>query len=162
MTRKVSTLIDGVFLGALILLACAGIAIVTQNATTMHIVRTAATTPIAIARDAMGGSAAQQYVARTEWVRVDDLVSLRVYPTEAGRQESAGLFDADVAWAQVLTLTPDADTPGMREQFVCHWRFAELVRPGKASWNLEPWRPVVNGATMIQSRCNPGAAEESF
>jgi len=34
------------------------------------------------------------------------------------------------------------------------------VRPGKVSWNLEPWRPVVDAATMIATGCNPGGSEE--
>ena len=48
----------------------------------------------------------------------------------------------------------------MRAQFVCHWEFAEAARPGKISWNLEPWRPVVDAATMIATGCNPGGPEE--
>jgi len=64
--------------------------------------------------------------------------------------------------ARLLALAPDADTPGMRQQFVCHWRFAELAKPGKTSWNLEPWRPLVDNATMIWSRCNPGGTEDPF
>lgn len=103
----------------------------------------------------------QSYVARAEWTTVADAASLRVYPTAAGRQASTRLVDPGQAWAEVLRLDPDADKPGMREQFVCHWRFAEFAQPGKVSWNLEPWRPQVDTAAMITSRCNPGAAEES-
>lgn len=107
-------------------------------------------------------------VAATEWASYDGsdtLFSLRVYPTAMGRA-AAGQPGADAqgrqAWQEVLASAPDADTPGMREQFLCHWRFAELVRPGKTSWNLEPWRPVVDAETMVDAACNPGAAEESF
>ncbi|SPM38846.1 hypothetical protein MNAB215_1027, partial [Mycobacterium numidiamassiliense] len=62
----------------------------------------------------------------------------------------------------VLTKSSHADTPGMRAQFVCHWQFAEIVQPGKPSWNLEPWRPVVDDAEMVASGCNPGGQEEPF
>src|ERR1700761_5461352 len=90
--------------------------------------------------------------------------SLRVYPTVAGRaaarQQAAA--DADEAWSEVLALSSNADTPGMRAQFICHWEFAELVQPGKTSWNLEPWRPGVDDAEMVSSGCNPGGPEESF
>lgn len=103
-------------------------------------------------------------IDRTEWVHSDGLPSLRVYPTPFGRA-AAGQPGADVdgerAWGEVLAGAPDADTPGMREQFACHWRYAELARPGKTSWNLEPWRPVVDPVTMLDSHCNPGAAEET-
>jgi hypothetical protein len=162
MRNTLSALLDWVFLAVLALLACLAAALIGRGPATLHFVQTAATAPITIARDAMATPQPQQYIDHAEWTHVGDLVSLRVYPTQTGRDASAGLFSADAAWAQVLAFDPDADTPGMREQFVCHWRFAELMEPGKTSWNLEPWRPIVNGATMIESRCNPGAAEESL
>lgn len=99
------------------------------------------------------------FVDHTEWVHLDAAPSLRVYPTPAGRA-AAGDSDGDEAWAEVLALAPDADTPGMREQFGCHWQWAEFAQPGKTSWNLEPWRPVVDDTTMLNSGCNPGGAEE--
>lgn len=105
------------------------------------------------------------YVDHTEWVSYDGRLSLRVYPTPSARA-AALRFDAgavgDQAWREVLASAPDADTPGMRDQFLCHWSYAEFARPGKTSWNLEPWRPVVDGVTMLESGCNPGAAEEAF
>jgi hypothetical protein len=62
----------------------------------------------------------------------------------------------------VLAQSPDADTPGMREQFMCHWTYAEFAQPGKSSWNLEPWRPEVDEDTMVGTGCNPGGTEEPF
>ena len=50
----------------------------------------------------------------------------------------------------------------MRAQFMCHWYFAEAGAPGKTSWNLEPWRPVVDDRQMLKARCNPGGTEEPF
>lgn len=109
------------------------------------------------------------FVDHTEWVRYPDGSSLRVYPTQFGRiaaRLDAAQFDADAsgedAWREVLASAPDAASPGMREQFLCHWKYAELARPGKTSWNLEPWRPVVDDVTMVESGCNPGAADEGF
>lgn len=111
------------------------------------------------------GTNAAPFVDRTEWAQWDDKPSLRVYPTMTGRVE-AGEFgtvhQGDEAWSEVVKRHPDADTPGMREQFLCHWRFVEHVEPGKTSWNLEPWRPVVNSVMMILTACNPGGAEEPF
>jgi hypothetical protein len=105
------------------------------------------------------------FVDHVEWVKWGNLSSLRVYPTESGRQAAAQLGtggQADEAWTEVLTLSPDADIPGMREQFICHWQFAEFAQPGKVSWNLEPWRPEVNDNEMLATGCNPGGAEEPF
>lgn len=108
------------------------------------------------------------FVDHTEWVRdsgVPGFPSLRVYPTPAGRAmagQPGSAAAGDEAWREVLAGAPDADTPGMREQFLCHWQFVEFARPGKVSWNLEPWRPVVDDVTMLDSGCNPGGPEETF
>jgi hypothetical protein len=108
---------------------------------------------------------APPYVAQAVWAKWGDLSSLRVYPTDAARVASAQIGTtaaADEAWSEVLTLSPDADIPGMREQFICHWQYAELAEPGKTSWNLEPWRPEVSGDEMVAAHCNPGGTEEPF
>lgn len=104
------------------------------------------------------------YVDHVEWAKWGDLSSLRVYPTVAGRRASglAAPAQAEQAWAQVLALAPDADIPGMKPQFLCHWEFAEISEPGKDSWNLEPWRPEVSDEEMFQAGCNPGGTEEPF
>lgn len=107
---------------------------------------------------------APPYVDHVEWAKFGDLSSLRVYPTAAGRQASlvATVDTEAAAWQEVLALSPDAAMPGMYEQFVCHWELAELGRPGKTSWNLEPWRPEVDDSTLIATGCNPGGTEEPF
>jgi hypothetical protein len=106
------------------------------------------------------------FVDHTQWAQWNHLPSLRVYPTASGRAAARSLGsagpDADEAWSEVLALAPDAGTPGMREQFLCHWALAEALQPGKVSWNLEPWRPVVDDAAMVGSGCNPGGSEERF
>ncbi|GFG52646.1 hypothetical protein CQY20_01340 [Mycolicibacterium agri] len=105
------------------------------------------------------------YVAHAEWAKWGDLSSLRVYPTDSARAASTQpgtTAQADQMWAEVLTVSPDADIAGMREQFMCHWHYAELAYPGKESWNLEPWRPEVSWDEMLASHCNPGGTEEPF
>ncbi|GJF09209.1 hypothetical protein NGTWS0302_27540 [Mycolicibacterium cyprinidarum] len=123
--------------------------------------------PIAAAPTAAGApvTAPPPYVDHVKWAKFGDLSSLRVYPTAAGRDVSGrpGVgAQGDEAWSEVLTLAPDAAIPGMREQFICHWRFAELFEPGKTSWNLEPWRPEVTDQEMVAAGCNPGGTEEPF
>jgi Protein of unknown function (DUF2599) len=126
--------------------------------------------PAAAADPGAAGAAASPYVPpfvdHTEWVQSNHLPSLRVYPTASGRAAARQLgpasADADEAWREVLALAPDAGTAGMREQFICHWQVAEFAQPGKASWNLEPWRPVVSADEMVGSGCNPGGSEEAF
>jgi len=105
------------------------------------------------------------YIGHVEWAKWGDLSSLRVYPTPSGRAAAGTIgttAQADEAWSEVLRLSPDADLPGMRPQFICHWKLAEFAEPGKMSWNLEPWRPEVDGSQMMATGCNPGGTEEPF
>jgi hypothetical protein len=105
------------------------------------------------------------FVDHSEWVHWGDLTSLRVYPTASARQaagQPGTTAQADEAWTEVLMQSPDAAIPGMREQFMCHWQWAEFAEPGKTSWNLEPWRPEVDDTTMLAAGCNPGGTEEPF
>ncbi|MCB9440728.1 MAG: DUF2599 domain-containing protein [Mycolicibacterium sp.] len=106
---------------------------------------------------------APPYIDHTEWTSWDGKASLRVYPTPAGRAAATapgGSLLTGEAWSEVLALQPDADTAGMADQFSCHWHWAEFAEPGKSSWNLEPWRPVVTGSQMLAAHCNPGGPEE--
>jgi hypothetical protein len=108
---------------------------------------------------------APPFVDHVQWSKWGDMSSLRVYPTGAARLASGQPgTDAQAveAWAEVLTLSPDADIPGMQAQFLCHWHYAELIEPGKVSWNLEPWRNEVSEEQMIAAGCNPGGTEEPF
>ena len=126
----------------------------------------AAAVPLALApvasADAVPGP---PYVDHVQWAKWGDMSSLRVYPTDAARQASqdpGSDVQSAEAWAEVLTLSPDADIPGMKAQFLCHWHYAELVEPGKISWNLEPWRNEVSDEQMVAAGCNPGGTEEPF
>ena len=78
---------------------------------------------------------APPFIDHVQWAHWGDLSSLRIYPTASGRAAAAQLLkppaEIDEAWGEVLALAPDADTPGMRQQFVCHFRFAEIAEPGK-------------------------------
>jgi Protein of unknown function (DUF2599) len=114
---------------------------------------------------APAASADPTYIDHVQWAKWGDMSSLRVYPTATARQaslEPGTDAQAGAAWAEVLTLSPHADIPGMQAQFLCHWHYAELFEPGKISWNLEPWRNEVPEEQMIAAGCNPGGTEEPF
>lgn len=129
------------------------------------LVLAAVASALALAPAASASPTGPPYVDHVEWSKWGDLSSLRVYPTPSARA-SAGHAGTEpmaaLAWQEVLALSPDAAIPGMEEQFMCHWNFAEFVEPGKVSWNLEPWRPEVDYNEMIATRCNPGGTEEPF
>ncbi|TQM33316.1 DUF2599 domain-containing protein [Nocardia bhagyanarayanae] len=97
-------------------------------------------------------------VDHVEWTENVDGPRLLVFPSEAGRRTTYPGSD-ERAWQEVLTQSPAADAPGMRDQFVCHWDWARLVQPNKPSWNLEPWRPAVGYPATVQASCNPGGPE---
>ncbi|WP_228001772.1 DUF2599 domain-containing protein [Nocardia australiensis] len=97
-------------------------------------------------------------VDHVEWTEGVDGARLLVFPTEAGRQTTFPGSD-ERAWQEVLGQSADADSPGMRDQFICHWDWARLVSPNKPSWNLEPWRPAVGHQATVQASCNPGGPE---
>lgn len=121
--------------------------------------------PVAVAPTASASPGSPPYIDHVTWAKWGDLSSLRVYPTATARKASghAGTeATAAAAWAEVLTLSPDAAIPGMQEQFLCHWNFAEFAEPGKVSWNLEPWRPEVSYEEMVAAGCNPGGTDEPF
>ena len=98
------------------------------------------------------------FITSATWGDSDYGVTLRVAPTPSALR-AGGPGDAAIAWGEVLRLAPDADTPGMREQFDCHWTWARLLEPDKPTWNLEPWRPVVPAESMLLEGCNPGGPE---
>jgi len=132
----------------------------------LAVVVTAVSVPLAVAplasADPLPGP---PYVDHVQWAKWGDLSSLRVYPTDAARKASLQPgtdAQANEAWTEVLTLSPDADSPGMKAQFLCHWHYAEFVEPGKSSWNLEPWRNEVSDDAMVAAGCNPGGTEEPF
>ena len=80
-------------------------------------------------------------VASASWVTRSGVRAAKVVPTEAGR---ATTVDADAVWAQLVARMPAVDSPGMRDQLVCHVHFAR----GKTAWFLEPARPAVGYAAV--------------
>ncbi|MDV8003168.1 DUF2599 domain-containing protein, partial [Rhodococcus sp. IEGM 1408] len=100
------------------------------------------------------------YIADVQWVNGLTDRALRVTPTEAGRTSWGPRDEAD-AWAELVALEPGVDTPGMHQQFSCHWVFARVVDPTRRAWQFEPWRPVVPDAMMIATGCNPGSGSSS-
>ncbi|MEU7632561.1 DUF2599 domain-containing protein [Nocardia sp. NPDC049220] len=92
------------------------------------------------------------------WTEAIDGPRLLVFPSSAGRQTTFPNSDIR-AWREVVAQSADADTPGMHDQFLCHWAWARLVQPTKSSWNLEPWRPAVGYQATVEARCNPGGPE---
>ncbi|WP_455604078.1 DUF2599 domain-containing protein [Cellulosimicrobium funkei] len=88
-------------------------------------------------------------VRSTDWGEREGGRSLAVDPTAWAR--GAGQAGRELVWAQVVAAEPEADTPTMHDQLVCH----AVGAPDKATWNLEPWRPDVGLLATMSARCNP-------
>lgn len=85
------------------------------------------------------------------WVTRQEERALVVSPSRLLREtHSAEVHDE--AWRRVVVAIPEADTPGMRDQFVCHAVFATA----KQAWYLEPARPAVGYGRTVSAGCNPG------
>jgi hypothetical protein len=85
----------------------------------------------------------------TDWGVREGGKSLAVTPSAWARD--GGLAASELTWAQLVALEPNADSGTVRDQLRCH----QLGAPDKATWNLEPWRPQVDGLALIAARCNP-------
>lgn len=92
---------------------------------------------------------ATRAVGSASWVTRSGERSLRVQPTVGARGWSDG---GQEVFAELVALVPEADSPGMRDQLVCHVVFA----PSKPAWFLEPRRPAVGYAATVAAACNPG------
>lgn len=90
-------------------------------------------------------------VADASWVSRDTERALKVSPTDYLRDHPSRDV-ADEAWRRVVKAVPEADAPGMQDQFVCHAQFASA----KSAWYLEPRRPAVGYANTVLAGCNPG------
>lgn len=94
-------------------------------------------------------SIGERALVSAQWRERSDGPSLFVDPTPWAR--TSGEAGWALAWAELLAAHPEADTPGMHDQLVCHG----LGAPDKETWNLEPWRPDAGLIAVMAARCNP-------
>lgn|GEM_PF-4375912 len=87
-------------------------------------------------------------IASYRWVERSDGPSLFVEPTAWTRAGGPGEWD--VAWEELVSLVPEADSQSMYEQFICH----AIGAPHKETWNLEPWREAIGLIPLMLAACN--------
>ncbi|MFE7406149.1 DUF2599 domain-containing protein [Isoptericola sp. NPDC057559] len=88
-------------------------------------------------------------VRSADWGDREGGRSLAVDATAWAR--GAGQAGVDLVWAELVAEDPEVDTTTMHDQLECH----AIGAPGKATWNLEPWRPDVGLVATMAARCNP-------
>ncbi|WP_182112849.1 MULTISPECIES: DUF2599 domain-containing protein [unclassified Actinotalea] len=94
-------------------------------------------------------SAADVTLESATWGDREGGRSLAVDPTPWAR--TSGLAAIALLEAQLVAMEPEAGTPVMHDQLVCH----AVGAPDKKTWNLEPWRPDVGLIGVLAARCNP-------
>ena len=55
--------------------------------------------------------------------------------------------------------TNEGGLNGMRDQLICHQQIVAIKDPGKATWNIDEWRPDVGYLQTVNASCNPGGAK---
>ncbi|WP_448630461.1 DUF2599 domain-containing protein [Cellulomonas soli] len=102
--------------------------------------------------EAVGLWLASSALLDAQWGDQEGGRSLSVTPAAWTRVGS--LAAQELTWAQLVVREPEADSPTMHDQLVCHM----LGAPTKDTWNLEPWRPQVDLVTLVATKCNPTEA----
>ena len=92
-------------------------------------------------------------VLAATWGEAEGGRSLEITPSEWAR--TGTLAAQQALWSQLVAQQPEANSPSMHEQLLCH----VLGAAGKSTWHIEPWRPQVDALTMLRTRCNPTAAD---
>jgi uncharacterized protein DUF2599 len=74
-----------------------------------------------------------------------------------------GYWPASAGWDELYSKYKDrglnTNLNGMRDQYICHVQIVSIRAPGKATWNLDEWRPDVGYWQTINSSCNPGGSK---
>lgn len=96
---------------------------------------------------------AGQAVVSAVWGEAEGGRSLEITPSPWAR--TGTLAAQQALWSQLVAEHPEANSPSMHEQLLCH----VLGAAGKTTWHIEPWRPQVDALTMLRTRCNPTAAD---
>lgn len=112
------------------------------------------TTGIDPASFAATPAAAQALIDSTAWLTDPKGPRLAVFPTDYGRYDAPNSARL-AAWNEVIALVPSVNRNNMKNQFLCHFDFARVSDPDKASWNLEQWRPDVSYTATVLAGCNP-------
>lgn len=101
-------------------------------------------------------------IDHASWVHYSDGWTIQVYPTGWARQNAGnyavGTFDWDELYTKYSNRGLNTNLNGMRDQLICHQQFVAVRSPGKASWNIDEWRPDVGYAQTVAQSCNPGGA----
>jgi hypothetical protein len=89
--------------------------------------------------------------------------TLEVTPTTWARNHAGdyliGVYDWSELYSKYKNRGLNTNLNGMRDQLICHQVVVAVTDPGKATWNIDEWRPDVGYWQTLNSRCNPGGSK---
>lgn len=86
--------------------------------------------------------------------------TFEVTPTAWARINAGSLLAGWAGWDELYARYSccglNTNLNGMRDQYICHQQIVAVTNPGKATWNIDEWRPDVGYLQTVNSSCNPG------
>lgn len=99
-------------------------------------------------------------IDHASWVWHTEGWTFAVTPTFWARMNagsySAGAAGWDELYDRYRNSGLNTNLNGMRDQYICHQVFVAVRDPGRATWNIDEWRPDVGWFQTVNSQCNPG------
>jgi len=102
-------------------------------------------------------------IRSASWAHHAEGWTLQVTPTVWARANAGGYFIGVYDWNELYSKYKDkglnTNLNGMRDQLICHQQIVAIRSPGKATWNLDEWRPNVGYLATVNASCNPGGSK---
>lgn len=102
-------------------------------------------------------------ISSASWASHTEGWTLQVTPTAWARSLAGGYLPGDSGWDELYSKYKNnglnTNLDGMRDQYICHQQIVAVRAPGKATWNLDEWRPNVSYVDTVNASCNPGGAK---
>lgn len=99
-------------------------------------------------------------IAGATWEWHSEGWTLKVSPTGWARANAGAYLVGVAGWDELYSKYRNrglnTNLSGMRDQFICHQQIVAIRAPGKATWNLDEWRPSVGYLQTVNASCNPG------
>lgn len=102
-------------------------------------------------------------ISSASWVHHTEGWTLQVTPTTWARANAGSYLVGTYDWSELYSKYKNSglntNLNGMRDQLICHQQIVAVRAPGKATWNLDEWRPDVGYIQTVNSSCNPGGSK---
>ncbi|MGH3770252.1 MAG: DUF2599 domain-containing protein [Pseudonocardiaceae bacterium] len=107
----------------------------------------------------------KELIKSAAWIKREPGFTLQVTPTAWARKQRGSHDAGEAGWDELYSKYKNEgrgikkNKQGMRDQYICHQEFVTIRDPGKATWNLDEYRPHVGYFRTVVASCNPGVGE---